>query len=155
MVYRILNKVVRLIYQALHPSLWNKHIGVYGIPAIRGYSRISFGKYVTINPRVYIQGSGGVKIGNYVTLSREVKILTVGIDTKGYAKKCMSPTRLHIPQPVVIGDGVWLAANVMVMPGVTISPGIIVAAGAVVTHNLDKEGWLYAGIPAKAIRQLK
>lgn len=155
MIYRVINKAIRLVYQAFHPSLWNKHIGVYGIPDIRGYHRISFGKYVTINPRVYIQGSGGVKIGNYVTLSREVKILTVGIDTKDYARKCMSPTRLHIPRPVEIGDGVWLAANVMIMPGVTISPKIIVAAGSVVTHNLDKEGWLYAGVPARAIKPLE
>jgi len=40
----------------------------------------------------------------------------------------------------------------MVMPGVTIAPKIIVAAGSVVTKNLDREGWLYAGIPAKPIK---
>ena len=35
---------------------------------------------------------------------------------------------------------------------VTIAPKIIVAAGSVVTKNLDREGWLYAGIPAKPIK---
>ena len=38
------------------------------------------------------------------------------------------------------------------MPGVTIAPKIIVAAGSVVTKNLDREEWLYAGIPAKPIK---
>lgn len=62
MIYRIINKVARIIYQAIHPSLWNKHMGVYGIPNIRSYKNIKFGQYCTINPNVYIQSSGG---GNF------------------------------------------------------------------------------------------
>ena len=42
----------------------------------------------------------------------------------------------------------------MVMPGVKIANKIIVAAGSVVTKDLDKEGWLYGGIPAKPFKQL-
>ena len=155
MIYRIINKMLRLCYQAMHPGLWHKNIGVYGIPNIHSYKNIRFGKYCTINPNVYIQGSGGVFLGDYVTLSRDVKILTVGIDTTGYKDSCLSPVRLHKLQQVNISEGVWLGAGAMVMPGVTIAPRIIVAAGAVVTHNLDKEGWLYAGVPAKPIRELK
>ena len=155
MIYRIINKVARIAYLAMHPSLWNKHMGVYGIPNIRSYKNIKFGEYCTINPNVYIQGSGGAIFGDYVTLSRDVKILTVGIDTTGYKETCLSPVRTHKLQRVIIGDGVWLGAGSMVMPGVTIAPRIIVAAGAVVSGNLDKEGWLYAGVPAKPIKELK
>lgn len=155
MIYRFINKIVRLAYQAIHRELWCKNIGVYGIPNIRSFNNIRFGKYCTINPNVYIQGSGGVILGNYVTLSRDVKILTVGIDTTGYKEMCLNPVRKHKLQQVIIGDGVWLGAGSMVMPGVTIAPRVIVAAGAVVTRNIDKEGWLYAGVPAQAIRELK
>ena len=41
-----------------------------------------------------------------------------------------------------------------VCPGVTIAPRIIVGAGAVVSKDLEKEGWLYGGVPAKPIKKL-
>lgn len=66
----------------------------------------------------------------------------------------MVKNREHILQPVEIGDGVWLGAGSKVMPGVKIAPRIIVGAGAVVTKDLGKEGWLYAGVPAKPIKPL-
>lgn len=97
---------------------------------------------------------GGVKIGNYVTISYGVSILTTGLKAESYPDICMRPMREHIFAPVSIGDGVWLCANSMVMPGVSIAPRIIVAAGSVVTKNLTREGWLYAGIPAKPIKPL-
>lgn len=67
----------------------------------------------------------------------------------------MCQNRQHTTAPITIGDGVWLGANSMVMPGVTITSKIIVAVGPVVTKNLDKEGWLYGGMPAKPIRSLQ
>ena len=77
---------------------------------------------------------GGVKIDNCVTISHGVKILTSGLDTSDYPNKCICKNREHIQAPVHIGEGVWLCA------------------GSVVTKNLDREGWLYAGIPAKPIK---
>ena len=56
--------------------------------------------------------------------------------------------------PVVIGDNVWLGANVTVLKGVTIGRDTVVAAGSVVTKSLP-EGVLAAGVPAKVIRKLK
>lgn len=154
MVHRVISKCVRLMYKFFHPMLWNKAFEVNGIPVIRGFRFIEFGHHVSINGGVYIQGSGGVKIGDYVTLSRGVTILTVGLDTSNYSNLCMQPSRPHKLSSVEIGDGVWLASNCMVMPGVKIARGIIVGAGAVVTNNLDREGWLYGGIPARPIKAL-
>ena len=66
----------------------------------------------------------------------------------------MCKFRDHVLKPVIIGDGVWLGANVTVTPGVSIAPKIIVGAGAVVSKDLDKEGWLYGGVPARPIKPL-
>ena len=66
----------------------------------------------------------------------------------------MVKQRKHVFKSVRIGDGVWLGANVTVCPGVTIAPRIIVGAGAVVSKDLEKEGWLYGGVPAKPIKKL-
>lgn len=57
-------------------------------------------------------------------------------------------------QAIVIGEDVWIGANVVVLKGVNIGPGAIVAAGAVVTKSiLPNEIW--AGVPAKKIGQRK
>lgn len=98
--------------------------------------------------------SGGVQLGDCVTLSHGCVILTSGLETEHYSDICMVRGKKHINKQVVISDGVWLGACSMVMPGVSIAKNIIVAAGAVVTKDLEKEGWLYGGIPAKPIKPL-
>lgn len=52
--------------------------------------------------------------------------------------------------PVVIGDGVFLGQNVVVLGGVTIGDGATVAANAVVTKNVAANS-IVGGIPAKLI----
>jgi acetyltransferase-like isoleucine patch superfamily enzyme len=51
---------------------------------------------------------------------------------------------------IVIGDGAWLGANVVVLAGVTIGEGAVVAAGAVVTKDLPPL-CIAGGVPAKVI----
>lgn len=53
--------------------------------------------------------------------------------------------------PIVIHDNVWIAANVVVLPGVTIGEGAIVGAGSVVTRDVDPAS-VVAGNPARFIR---
>ena len=55
--------------------------------------------------------------------------------------------------PIMIGEGVWIGARTLVLPGVTIGDGCVVAAGAVVTADLDPHA-LYAGVPARLVRRL-
>lgn len=52
--------------------------------------------------------------------------------------------------PVIIEDGCWLAANVVVNKGVRLARGTIVGAHSVVTKDTEEFG-IYAGIPARKI----
>ncbi|GAB3127925.1 LbetaH domain-containing protein [Glaciibacter psychrotolerans] len=54
------------------------------------------------------------------------------------------------PARVVIGRGVWWAANVRVLPGVTIGAGTVVGAGAVVTKDAAA-GAIVVGAPANQV----
>ena len=52
----------------------------------------------------------------------------------------------------VIGNDVWIGANVLIMSGVHIGDGAIVAAGAVVTKDVEPYT-VVGGVPAKTIRK--
>ena len=55
--------------------------------------------------------------------------------------------------PVRIGDGTWVGARAMILPGVTIGKRVVVAAGSVVTRDVPDDS-LVAGNPARVIRSL-
>lgn len=58
------------------------------------------------------------------------------------------------PAPVIIGENVWIGANVTVVPGVTIGNNAIIAAGAVVTKDIDSNA-VVGGVPAKLIKIIR
>lgn len=55
--------------------------------------------------------------------------------------------------PVTIGNDVWLAADVKVLPGVTIGDGVVIGAGSVVTRDIPPRV-LAAGNPCRVIREI-
>ncbi|MES1952424.1 acetyltransferase [Salinisphaera sp. S4-8] len=52
---------------------------------------------------------------------------------------------------VVVGDGAWLAAHVVVMPGVSIGCGAVVGSNAVVTKSVAPRE-IVGGVPAQLLR---
>jgi maltose O-acetyltransferase len=54
------------------------------------------------------------------------------------------------PEPVEIGDDVWIGTRVIIMPGVKVDKGAILAAGAVVTKDVEAYA-IMGGCPAKKI----
>jgi maltose O-acetyltransferase len=97
---------------------------------------------------VFITGGGGVTIGDWVGIGPDVKIWSVN-------HRFEDPDTPFIQQgsskkPVTIEDDVWLAANVMVLPGVTVGKGAVVSACAVVTRDVPAYS-IVAGNPARVI----
>ena len=58
-----------------------------------------------------------------------------------------------IALPITIGNGCWIGANVVVLPGVTIGDGTVIGAGSVVTHNIPANVVAF-GNPCKVIREI-
>lgn len=54
-------------------------------------------------------------------------------------------------RPITVGNDVWIAANVVVLPGVTIGDRAVVGAGSVVTTDVPA-GEIWAGSPARKIK---
>ena len=95
-------------------------------------------------------GGNSVEIGNNVAIACNVKILTTNHDFSNSNKRAGKVKG----KKVKIGDGCWIGAGSIILPGTEIGKGTIVAAGSVVKGEIE-ENSLYAGIPAKKIRSLQ
>lgn len=60
----------------------------------------------------------------------------------------------HSNKKIVIGNNVWIGANVVILPGVVIPNNTVVAAGSVVTKKFVDEYTLIAGNPAKVLKEI-
>ena len=97
------------------------------------------------------------KIGSYCSIAPYVKI-----GQSNHDLSCVSTsTRIagnghgvtdfsEYEKPSIIGNDVWLAANVVVRQGVEIGTGAVVGAGAVVTKNIPPYE-IWGGVPARFI----
>ncbi|MFZ0040188.1 MAG: sugar O-acetyltransferase [Solirubrobacteraceae bacterium] len=111
-----------------------------------GY-QVSVGARTFINFGTVILDSAPVRIGDDVQIGPGVQLVTPEHPLEPGERR----TRVEWARPVVIGDGVWLAAGVIVCPGVSIGPGSVVGAGSVVTRDLP-ERQLCLGSPCRPVR---
>lgn len=142
------------IYLLFHSKLWGKSIQLDELPEIQVIDHLIIGQNVSINDHVFLQCHGGITIGNNVTLSRNTQILTGGLDLRNYSENAQQRYRSHTGGPVLIDDGVWIAANCVVVGGVHIPKNCVIAAGSVVNKSLSIPNALYGGVPAKFIKKL-
>lgn len=61
--------------------------------------------------------------------------------------------RINKALPIIIGDHVWLTARVTILKGSVIPSNSIIGNSAIVGKTLEKENSIYAGIPAKLIKE--
>lgn len=68
------------------------------------------------------------------------------------ARKNVALRHVYEVKDVVIGENVWIGADVSVMAGVTIGEGAVVAACSCVTKDVPPPMALVGGCPAKVIK---
>lgn len=52
---------------------------------------------------------------------------------------------------IIVGNGTWIGANVMINPGVIIGKNVVIGANSVVTSNIEDDT-IVGGVPARKIR---
>lgn len=114
-----------------------------------GGTNIKIGKDSTINYGVFFDNSAEIDIGRGVDVGMEAMFCTSTHEIGPGSRRA----GLAGGSPIKVGDGTWIGARVVVLPGVTIGRGCVVAAGSLVLRDCDDNG-LYAGSPAKRIRDL-
>ncbi len=115
------------------------HTDVHGAPSLR------IGRNVSIGRHCLLDGRGGLAIGDNVNISSYTRIVTGTHDP-------MSADFRGALRPVAIGDRVWLATGVTVLPGCSIGEGAVVAAGSVVTRDVEPFA-IVAGNPARFVKR--
>jgi maltose O-acetyltransferase len=112
--------------------------------------RLVIGAACSIAPDCSFELSEKLTIGDRVTLEPGVMILTSTheLDSAHHRAGAL------VPSPVTIGNGVWLRARSMVLPGVKIGDGAVIEAGAVVNKDVLPNARV-GGMPAVQLEVMK
>lgn len=106
--------------------------------------RLRIGEGVFINYGCSISAHTGVTIGDRALIGQYAVILDCDYHGEGGG-----PGHGR-SQPIVVGEGAWLGARVIVLKGVRIGAGAVVGAGSVVTRDVP-DGMFAAGAPARVL----
>ena len=112
--------------------------------------RISIGSEVFINVGFYHDGYDTLSIGNRVRIGPYVRIVTATHEIGAASQRGLISV---VGKPVRIEDSCWIGAGVTILPGVTVAKSCVAAANAVLHESTAPSG-LYAGNPARRVRDL-
>lgn len=112
------------------------------------FGPLEIGDNVDINYNVQVRPQ--TVIGNNVGIGPNTLFIT---DTHelGDEKKRVGKPKI---KKIIIEDGCWIGANVVILGGVTVGAGSIIAAGSIVATDI-KPNTFVAGERAKEIRELR
>ena len=127
--------------------VFRRRVAVFGNFTVVNPKRVSIGNNCAVNHGVFILGRTGVTIADDVVLSARCMLLDGGLDADGYSE---TGSRAYLERPIAIGQGAWIGAAAIILPGVTVGARSIVGAGSVVTRDVADFS-IVAGNPAKVI----
>lgn len=127
-----------------------RNVRVCSSVMIVGAGELEIGDNTWIGHRCLISASSAVRIGKNVDIAPNVFI---GNGTHGITPDRDRIADVECSRDVEVGDGCWLCAGSMVLPGVSIGAKCVVAAGSVVTRSFGPMK-LLAGVPACIKREL-
>ncbi len=106
---------------------------------------LTVGDFAWIGEGVWIDNLAPVSIGAHVCISQGAYLLTGNHDyTAPYFDLMIAP--------IEIGDGAWVGAKSIVLPGTRLESHVVVAAGSVIGGKTEPYG-IYRGCPAQWVRR--
>ncbi len=132
---------------------------VHGMPRITGspageqgdndpglFGHLVVGRDCVLDIGIVFDLEHSITIGDNVLIGPQVMILTSTHELGPREHRAGPLTR----SPVTIGDGAWIGARSVLLPGVTIGEGAVVDAGSVVNKDVPPNA-RFGGIPAKKL----
>lgn len=164
---------VKMYYQL---KFWGKHLRIGYMSSV---SSTCFGKYNWVGERVVLHNVHvgdftyfsndcvilEATLGKFCSIGPNVRVApgkhptSIIVSTHpaiysnpDYCLRNFAPKDMHNPfRKVVIGNDVWICANVVVSDGVKIGNGAVIAANSVVTKDVE-DYLIVGGVPAKPIK---
>lgn len=141
------HRVLGLIWPLLEPALDERRLWRYAHTGRPG--RLHIADSAVLNDTLLNTWSGHITIGEHAFLGYGAKVVAGSHDYR-----LTGPERLATMPPegfdVVIGDGVWVGENAVLVGPCRVGQHAVVAAGAVVTKNVEPFA-IVGGIPARKI----
>jgi acetyltransferase-like isoleucine patch superfamily enzyme len=168
-----LQRLLRLIASTLDPRAWVnllRLVNHYNYDHVTPRRVLTRGRGVRLSPTVSFRSAERISIGDRTRIGDRCSLwagshtgrVVIGADcsfgpevyitASNYEMVAGIPVKDQgtLEADVVIGDGCWLGARVIVVAGVTIGAGSVIGAGAVVTRNIPA-GSVAVGVPARVI----
>ena len=96
-----------------------------------------------------LQDPNRIEIGDDVLLAPNVIVCTAGHPVD----PALRAQGLEYAKPIKIGNGVWVGAGAIILPGVTIGDHSVIGAGAVVNRDIPAN-CVAVGNPARVIKTI-
>lgn len=167
---RILEVLDRLIYRFLEnnvevmPLRFTKFLAYYYTDArIRKLYWRKLGLFLGENSFANLgvkvvrnYGEYKVTVGKNVSIAPNVVFICESTANNGWEINTLPYVRDNITAAgdIIVEDEVWIGANTTILQGVTLGRCSMIGAGSLVLSNVEPYS-LYAGTPAKKIRDLK
>jgi acetyltransferase-like isoleucine patch superfamily enzyme len=150
---------MRLLDRLLKPTvdrLLDERIQEEGLEALYRYrvhsdpSRLHIHPTAVVNNAIFNTGGGHITVGPYVFFGHNVCVLAGvhDVDKFGLERQQAIPRSGY---DIDIGEGVWLATNVLVAGPVTIGAHAVVGGGSIVRNDVEPYS-VVAGNPARFIK---
>ena len=107
------------------------------------HCKLIVGEETFIGTNFHCEGNGTISIGNNCDIAPQVTILT-GTHEIGNTQRRAGKGKT---KGVCIGNGVWIGACSIILPGIKVGDGCIIGAGAVVTKDIP-DNHIALGVPA-------
>jgi acetyltransferase-like isoleucine patch superfamily enzyme len=150
---------VGIFDKKLSRSIWE----VSGTVIFRGKSNLGHGSKISvantgtlilgdgfkISAETSIYASSRVEFGNNCLLSWEILIM----DTDFHKILNGHGEIINHPEPIIIGNKVWIGCRSLILKGAKIPDNCIIAANTIVRRVLEKENCIYGGYRAKCLKE--
>ena len=110
---------------------------------------ISVGKNFFANFNMVVLDEARVVFGDNVFIGPNCGFYTAGHPIDSIERN----KGLEFARPIIVGNNVWIGANVTVVPGVTIGDNCVIGAGSVVTKDIP-DNTVAVGNPCKVIKSI-
>lgn len=111
--------------------------------------RLEIGSRTLVNFGSSLVAVRRVTIGARCLIGPHCMIMDTGFHRSEPDRRLEAPE----PEPITIGENVWLGARVIVLPGVTIGDDAVIGIGSIVTHDIPARS-VAVGVPARVVRSL-